>query len=396
MGAIEHDYTLTKPDYGGGSIVNLMRSIGDSCGVSSSHNTYPPVPGLGETLDRAQRIVLLVIDGFGLELLYAIGGNTIFETALRGQLTSVYPPTTASAITTFMSGQAPQQHGLTGWFMHFRHLGAVTAVLPFVPRFGSRSLVDSGVDIAEIIDCASFFDALDDESVVLLPESICDSEFSQLLGGRARRQPYASLDNFSDQLEDCCTSSDETKFVYAYWSDFDRLCHIHGPSSDVVAGHLDELNRALTRVFEACKASGTVLIATADHGFIDSGPNERVDLVQHPKLADMLSLPLCGEPRSAYCYVRSKCVNAFENYIENEFHDYAKPVPSSELIRQGWYGIGSPHPELEARIGDYTLQMKENYTISDCVAGERRHRMEGVHGGTSASEMFVPLMIAGP
>jgi hypothetical protein len=40
--------------------------------------------------------------------------------------------------------------------------------------------------------------------------------------------------------------------------------------------------------------------------------------------------------------------------------------------------------------------MKENYTISDCVAGERRHRMEGVHGGTSASEMFVPLMIAGP
>ena len=156
------------------------------------------------------------------------------------------------------------------------------------------------------------------------------------------------------------------------------------------------MNAALTPVFEACADSGTVLIATADHGFIDSGANERIAMHDHPELANMLSLPLCGEPRSAYCYVRSKCSDAFEDYVASELADVAHLVPSEQLIDEGWFGVGKVHCELAARIGDYTLQMKDRYTIGDCVVGEHRHRMEGVHGGTAAAEMFVPLILVGP
>ena len=396
MAGIQHDYTVTKPDYDGGSIVNLMRSIGDASGVIPASDAYPALAGISERLKNSKRIVLLVIDGFGLEVMNAIGSDTVFKRSAVGQLTSVYPPTTATAVTTFMSGQAPQQHGLTGWFMHFRRLGAVTAVLPFTPRFGSQPLSASGIDIAEIIDCASFFDAFDNDATVLLPEAICHSDFSQLLCAGARRRGYSSLDDFANQLEACCVANDDSRFVYAYWSDFDRLCHMHGPSSDVVFAHLQDLSTTLSKVFTACEGSGTTLIATADHGFIDSGPSEQIDLAGHPDFTDMLSLPLCGEPRSAYCYIRSKCAGAFEDYVRNEFCEYATLVPSSDLVGDGWYGLGIPHSELGSRIGDYTLQMKRNYTISDCVAGERRHRMEGVHGGTSAAEMYVPLMLVGP
>ena len=396
MQKLIHDLSVTKPDYHGGSIVNLMRVIGDVCGASPGRSPYVPLPEIEERLRNAKRIVLLVIDGLGLELLRHIGRDTIFEQCLVRSLTSVYPPTTASAVTTYMTGLAPQQHGLTGWFMHFRRLGAVTAVLPFVPRFGSDSLCRSGVEIGSLIDCPNFFDAITCPSLAVLPGSICDSDFSRLLGGRSRRVGYESLEEFATTLTSVCNGQTDTGFVYAYWSELDRLCHMHGPSSGTVATHLRDLDAALAPVLEACADSGTVLIATADHGFIDSGPAERIDMDDHPQLQDMLSLPLCGEPRTAYCYVRSSCSAAFTNYVENELTDKARIVPSAQLIEEGWFGLGAPHRELLARIGDFTLQMKERYTIGDCVAGERRHRMEGVHGGTSAAEMVVPLVIAGP
>lgn len=394
MTRLIHDLSLVKPDYGGGSIVNLMRSLGDACGADPI--AYPPLAGFDERLRDAERIVLLVIDGLGAELLRSIGGGTIFSARQCATLTSVYPPTTASAITTFMTGLAPQQHGLTGWFMHFRRLGAVTAVLPFMPRYGHQPLSADGVEMGSLIDCPNFFDAIDCPSIALLPEAIADSAFSRLLGGRARRLGYASLEDFAAKLTHCCDGRENAGYVYAYWSELDRLSHLHGPSSPVVAAHVAALDAALAPVIDACTGSGTVLVATADHGFIDSGPEERIDLADHPDLADMLSLPLCGEPRSAYCYVRASCTTAFEQYVAGELGEFMHLVPSERLLDEGWFGLGDAHPELAARIGDYTLQMRGRYTIRDRVAGEREVRMNGVHGGTAAAELYVPLMVAGP
>mgnify|MGYP003647550574 FL=1 len=393
MSRINHKLDITKPDYDGGSIVNLMRSIGDWCGAAPL--PYAPVPDLAERLAAARRVVLLVIDGLGTEVLQARGQGSVFERARVRDLTSVYPPTTASAVTTLLSGQAPRQHGLTGWFMHFRELGAVTAVLPFMPRYGHTSLTETGASIASVVDCASFFATIPRTSQTLMPAEICDSDFSRRLGGPAERVPYQSLEDFANVLGDICRGKSEAAFTYAYWSKFDYLCHVHGPSGEKPARHLADLDRALTPVFDACAAHGTVLLAVADHGFIDSGPDERIELARHPELADMLTLPLCGEPRTAYCYVRAARVGDFERYVADVLGDAARAVPSEQLIEEGWFGPGRSHPELAARIGDYTLQMRERYTISDRLPGERELHLNGVHGGTSAAEMIVPLMLAG-
>lgn len=391
MSRINHDLTVTKPDYNGGSLVNLMRSIADACGAAPS--AYPPLTGIDDRLRAAKRIVLLVVDGFGAEALQAISRDGLFANHLHSTMTSVYPPTTSSAITTIMTGLAPQQHGLTGWFMNFREIGAVTAVLPFTPRYGRSPLTESGVDIGALIDCPSFFDSLPCPTAALLPQAICDSDFSQLLGGSAQRQSYSSLDDFSTQLGQICSDDSDVGFAYAYWSEFDRLSHIHGPSSETVANHVAELEASLTRVFEQCANSGTTIVMTADHGFIDSAPSEKIEIESHRELADTLSAPLCGEPRSAYCYVRPDRAAQFEEYVQRELAEFALAVPSRQLIDEGWFGLGQAHKELAARVGDYTLQMRGTYTIGDRLVSERGFAMQGVHGGTAAAEMIIPLVI---
>jgi hypothetical protein len=40
--------------------------------------------------------------------------------------------------------------------------------------------------------------------------------------------------------------------------------------------------------------------------------------------------------------------------------------------------------------------MKGNWTIKDWLPSEKRYRQIGVHGGVSADEMIVPLVVAQP
>ena len=123
------------PDYSGGSIVNLMQSIATACG--STRADYPPLACLSAAqLARSRHIVLMVVDGMGQRSLARHAANQQLHSHQLGTLTSVFPSTTASAITTFMTGLAPAQHGLTGWHMHLDEIDRTLAILPLTPRDG--------------------------------------------------------------------------------------------------------------------------------------------------------------------------------------------------------------------------------------------------------------------
>ncbi len=392
---IEHDLSPALPDYDGGSIVNLMASLGARLGAAPGD--YAPLAALDEArLRAARRIALVVVDGLGAELLRHLSPQGPLATAQVGEMTSVYPPTTASAVTTFMSGLAPQQHGLTGWFMHFRKLGAVTAVLPFSPRYARASLAASGIAPGELIDAPSFAARIEAAAAALLPDELADSDFSRLLGAGARRDGYRDLDDFAARCAAFCRGEDDADYLYAYWPRLDTLSHLHGPASSEVAAHFAALETALAPLPALAAAHGTLLVITADHGFIESGPEQRIDLADHPALGDMLTLPLCGEPRSAYAYVRAGCVDAFEDYVASELAEVIELHPSAALIDAGWFGPGAPHPELAARLGDYVLCLRGRHSLSDRVVGERPFNLFGMHGGISRAEQQVPLILAGP
>ena len=151
--------TWVYPDYRGGGIVNLMTSLVSACGGHA--DGYAPLQILDRRpLAESRKLVLLVLDGLGYEYLTQQGAGSTLHRQLRARLTSVAPPTTATAITTFLTGQAPQQHGLTGWFTWFRELGSVLAVLPFKPRCSSQPLGGAGVSAVALFGHVPLFDRL--------------------------------------------------------------------------------------------------------------------------------------------------------------------------------------------------------------------------------------------
>lgn len=387
-----HNEQRVRPEYGGASIVNLMASVIASRGGRPG---YPMLEGFDtDSLAAVRTLVLLVIDGLGYRHLTAHAEVApALRRHLRARMTTVFPATTAAAIPTFLTGLAPQQHGLTGWHMHFREIGTVAAVLPFRPRCGGRSLRDGGVTPQLLLGLSPLYDRLADRSWVIAPERIAHSDFNAAASGCAQRGGYRTLDELCERVL-AAAAVPVRKFVYVYYPELDTLAHVHGIGSGEVLGELDRIDAAFEALVRALRGTDTTVLLTADHGFIDSTPDTRVTLQNHPDLAGMLTLPLCGEPRVAYCYVDPDRCRDFEDYATTHLSTGFDLVRSRDLIAQGWFGPGAPHPRLAARVGHYVLLARDNWTLTDLTLGEKPHVQVGAHGGTTEDEMYVPLVVA--
>lgn len=379
------------PDYKNGSIVNLVSSIQVALGGGQpSYGTLSQLT-LSKS-DTTGSVVLIVIDGLGHAYLKQRGCGTLYE-HLVDRITSVFPSTTASAITSFFTGMAPQQHALTGWFTYFKELGAVAAPLPFRRRSSETSLTDAGVDARKLFDQPSMFEAIDTPSHIVLPAHIVESAYTTAHSGSAERWAYTSLELCFRVIEKIVRRSSSRQYIYAYWPEFDTLSHTYGTQSKEVAEHFDQLDVGFARFLDRIEGSGTTVVVTADHGFIDTGPDRLVQLESHPELASTLALPLCGEPRVAFCYVHPDRHERFKEYVEDRLGYCADIYRSEQLVEQGFFGFGKPSPRLLDRIGHYALVMKDRYVIKDWIPGERRYVHIGVHGGVSEEEMYVPLIV---
>jgi hypothetical protein len=378
---------MHKPDYDH-SIVNLMASIAQ--GLGAGDTGYAPLTALPADTLRDRPVALLLVDGLGAALLQQFPDSHLARAHI-GTLSSVLPSTTASAITTLATGVAPQQHAITGWHMWLRELGSVATILPFAPRHGGASFSTAGWSPTQFIGAPPLYDRLAVPATVLSPAWISDSAYSRATAGRARRRGYANMEDFFAQLVTQLADG-RPQYLYAYWTELDSLAHEHGSASHQVREHFLALDRAFAAACAALRGSGALLLGCADHGFIDTDEAHTLHLADHPRLADTLAMPLCGEPRTVYCYLHPGRKAEFLGYVRGELGMQCEALASAELLAEGWFGRGTPHPRLRERIGDYVLLMKDNYTLRDRLANEKPFRQMGVHGGVSASEMEVPLL----
>ena len=127
---------LPRPDYTGGSLLNLMSSI-----IRARHGRSPhaPLRGLPPADIRPyKKVVLLLLDGLGSTQLhrFILAGKGRKFLALHPwqNITTASPATTAAVVTTLSTGASPAEHAILGWHLHLPDLGMEGTILPFVTR----------------------------------------------------------------------------------------------------------------------------------------------------------------------------------------------------------------------------------------------------------------------
>src|SRR3954471_13676233 len=196
-----------RPDYAGGSLVNLVASVVAARGGEPLHEPLKKF----QLPAHATNLVLLIIDGLGDNYLQRRGASELGKRR-RGSMTSVFPSTTASAITTSYTGATPLEHGLTGWFTYFGEAGCVSAALPFRSRGDMQLLSTRGVTPEQIYTVPSLFGSMPVRSVVVSHRDIIDSHYNSIHCRGAERLAYEKADDFVDQIERAVKSSPQKKF----------------------------------------------------------------------------------------------------------------------------------------------------------------------------------------
>jgi len=397
------------PDYER-SIGNLPATLAALLGAQLP-GCLPPLPGdmWRDLAPGLRRIVWVILDALGwvhFQRLLQQDGRLVFgRLAGNGRLvplTSVFPSTTTSALASLWTGCAPAQHGLVGHEIYLRQYGLVMDALKFSPSGEAKRglMLERGLVPEELLPVPGLAQLLAEQGVVtrvLISARLLDSGLSRICfrGVTQVCDLITSADMWVQLRQLVAAHLDERLLLVGYWGDVDEISHHRGPDSESWYAELRNLAFSLEREFlsalSAAERRGTLLVIAADHGQLGGGLEAIVRLQEHPELRDYLLLPPSGGPRAAYLFTRHGFAEATRAYIQAHLSQQLAALDSGQALAAGLLGPGRPAPETDHRVGDVLVLGRDRHVFRH---REPKFQVRGVHGGLSASEMLVPLLMA--
>lgn len=366
-----------------------MSSILQGCG---SKSIYSPLSSLPPAeIKKYKNIVLVVIDGMGYDQVASLPHDSFLKKNLQGKLNSVFPPTTTAAVTTFLTGAAPQNHGLVAWYLKMKEFGnKVTIILRYVDKEERKQLPQKDLTLP-----SSVFEKLSRRSTLVFPQLFLKSHYNTLLGKNAEKHTYRAikLTEFVQATARAATSSSQPRYIYSYWSKYDDFCHNYGKESDKAKKHLAEIDAALQRLAEKIEGTNTLLLVTADHGHTSISKKNTIIFEKYPEFQSYLTASPCGEARAAMLYIHPEKRKEFEQFVHKHWKKCCTMHQASELIEKNYFGLFKPHRALKERVGDYILLAKEGYAFREHKITKKNPFQIGNHGGLSKEELEVPLVM---
>jgi hypothetical protein len=395
------------PSYGGLSIANVPATVARALGADLPGAALPLDARLCAPDARFERVVVILLDGLGYNLLQELRAEpevaqAVGEAAGDGALTpltSVFPSTTAAALSTLWTGFPPAGHGLVGTRMLLREYGVLVSSLSLSPVSSDKrqELLDWGFDPAPFLGVAGLAQVLAEAGVrsyLVILGRLAGSGLSFMLHrGVETVHGVASSGDLWVSLDELMESTrGERCLISGYWGALDAISHNAGARSPRA---LAEARAQLLylRDFAARWATGdgqTMLVVLADHGHVDYRDDHRIDMADHPALADTFRMPFAAEPRARYLFLRAGLRRQAERYLREELSDRVMVMDSQAALAAGLFGDGPLHPETPARIGDLLAVCREGARMYDAL---ERYFFTSGHGALSAGEMLVPLIL---
>jgi hypothetical protein len=386
------------PAYSGGSVANVSASIVRAFGG--------PVDGLLPPLDAAfldpailggaRVVVLLVIDGYSAAAHQRHGaaldqvGNEVFQDAT---ITSVFPSSTAAALTSLQTGVGPGRHGMAGYTLFLPALRRVVNMVRFQPVDGGQ--FDSSVlDMSSFLPVPTIYDILRDQGidcVVVSHKEYANSPLTQVHSGKTSYRGHRTPGEMVALLMREVTKPGR-RFVFAYWAGVDMLGHTHGPAGDVAAVEIDSLAYTLRHhVLDPLAALGddVAVILTADHGLTDIPESAATTLNDLNALTGAWRSPATGERRAVGLSLPE---DGARLRLRDALGERAAILDARDAIDAGLYGPPAHHPDLQQRIGETLLLARGPASFPFQSSRPQPTPSLGAHGSLTPEEMLVPLL----
>lgn len=339
---------------------------------------------------EARSAIVVMVDGLGRANLSARAGHARFLTtrmAKKDAARTVFPSTTASALTSLLTGESPGIHGIVGYSVRVPGAGRAVNQLQgwetdgLDPESWQRSEPLLAREAAAGRPC-----------FVVSKPSYAATGFTRAI---QRGATFVGVTAPAERLSEAAriAARHPGALIYVYLSEMDATGHTYGWESDRWLSKLETLDGDVQRFDEALQNEvGAVL--TADHGMIDVPAHRQVLLgADDPLLTDVAVI--AGEPRMLHLYAAEGGADGVLERWRVAEGERAWVMSRDEAISAGLFG---PDVALDVapRIGDVLVAARSGVAYyDDRVADKRPQRMIGQHGSLTDQERIVPLIRLG-
>jgi predicted AlkP superfamily pyrophosphatase or phosphodiesterase len=344
--------------------------------------------GTSDWLPPASGAIVLVIDGLGAHNLAARSGHARFLTTAGGKRAvarTVFPSTTASALTSLLTGAQPGEHGIVGYRVR---VPGTDAVVNQLRGWEGGELPDSWQRSEPLTARRA---AQGRPSFVVSKGEYAGTGFTH---ATMRGAEFVAAEDIGERVRIAAdlAARHPGAFVYVYTPDLDAIGHKGGWQSDEWVAALERVDAAARALSDAL-APGTGAVVTADHGMIDVPRHRHVLLTEETDLVEDVRL-IGGEPRMLHLYAepgRSEAVLSRWRAAEG---GRSWVLSRDEAIDAGVFG--AVHVEVAPRIGDVVVAARSGIAYYDDRLDDKgAQRMIGQHGSLTNEERSVPLIRLG-
>jgi type I phosphodiesterase/nucleotide pyrophosphatase len=371
-------FRVTRPAYGTRSLADLLPSLSAVLGVPGADD----VLGLRAHLDGVERVGLLLVDGLGAYQLPVLARHapTLAGLAAPMTLTSGFPSTTPVSLVTLGTGALPGAHGILGFNVRLPD-GRVLNHL----RWGDDP------DPATWQPVPTAFQTAAAAGVAFTTVTRPEFEGTGLTTAANRGAVFVGASD-ADALAERMLHALKAGpgLVYGYHPELDRRGHESGIDSEPWRAAAREVNDLVERLVTGLPA-GSALLVTADHGQLNIPADQRIEMANHPSLSAGV-VAVSGEARARYLHVAPGALDDVQAAWQELFGESARVLTRAEMIDDGWYGPVPP-AHLD-RIGDLVVVcLGRAVALATGWEPPSVARMVAFHGGVTATEMTVPLLL---
>ena len=344
--------------------------------------------GRSDWFSPARSAIVFVVDGLGAHNLAARSGHARFLATAGSRkdvARTVFPSTTASALTSLLTGTPPGEHGIVGYRALVPERGEVLNQL--------RGWDTDGLD-PSFQRAAPFTERLAAQgraSFVVSKGEYAGTGFTHATMRGAQFVGAADVAERTRIAADLAARHPGS-FVYVYAPDLDAIGHKRGWQSDEWVASLERVDAA-ARVLADALAAGIGAIVTADHGMVDVPRHRHVLLTDEDALLEGVH-DIGGEPRMLHLYAAAgEAPAVLERWRAGE-SGRSWVLGREEAVAAGLFGTVSP--EVLPRIGDVLVAARSGIAYyDDRLEDKGAQRMVGQHGSLTAEERSVPLIRLG-
>ena len=369
---------FTAPAYEDRSLGDVLPAVATALGVDVGfHDTTLALP-------EARKYVVFLVDGLGYELLREHRDEAPFlHSLLDGQepATVGVPTTTATSLTSLGTALSPGTHGVVGY----------TSRIPGTDHLLNALTWSSRVDAREWQPHPTAFGRLAAAGVHTTTVNKRDFSDSGLTVAGQRGAEFVGADRVGERLAAVLAASVRSPSVtYMYDGDLDWTGHRYGVDSPAWRQQLSMIDAAAEHLREEL-ASDTRIVVIADHGMVDSPPENRIDVDDEPGLRQGVHL-LGGEARFRHIYCRGGAVDDVLARWAAVLGDRAVVLTRDDALTRGWFGALSP--DVRPRLGDVMVACRDDFAVQCSSVFPHEAKLVGLHGSLTSAEMLIPILVA--